>query len=398
MLNNANRKKIEDNQILIFGIGYVGLATGLSLSEKNEVHFFDVDEKKINVINAGRSPISEIELSNRIKECSVNIKASTFSKAVILNADYIFLALPTNFDITLNNFDTSIIETVLKQIDDCRPSATIVLKSTVPIGFTSKMQKKYPYLRLVFVPEFLREGISMSDTINPSRLVVGSFDKKNDHLINLLLSVSVNHPPVYLCSSAEAEAIKIFSNTYLASRVAIFNEIDSFCLQNDLDAKSVINGISADPRIGNMYNNPSFGYGGYCLPKDTLQAMASINSSEFSVINSIHESNKNRINILAKEILKKAPKIVGIYKPVMKAGSDNFRESTSIALGKKLSSEGLEVVIYEPIIYKSEHEGMRVISELSEFTINCDLILANRIIDPLFDEKILFTRDIYHVE
>ena len=307
------------------------------------------------------------------------------------------MALPTNFDETTNGFDTTIIEEVLENLSDQNTTAMIILKSTIPIGFTQKMQKRHKNLRLVFVPEFLREGSSVADTKNPSRIVIGDNGEPNNSLIEMLVSVCSEQPPVFVCGSTEAEAIKIFSNTYLACRVAFFNEIDSFCLTNGLNAGQVISGMGADQRIGAQYNNPSFGYGGYCLPKDTLQAISSLGSKEYSVINSIHTSNQNRLDILAEEICKKEPKVVGVYKPVMKAGSDNFRESSSIALAKKLQKGGIKVIIFEPILEGPEFQGIEIRSEFSDFFDECDVILANRLTEKELKSADFFTRDIYHV-
>lgn len=390
--------KQEPEKLLVFGIGYVGLATGIALSSSHIVHFIDIDPVKIDKINCGICPVEESSLSREMLKNRKMISASEIERIHVTDFDCAYLALPTNFCQVEKKFDTSSIEDVLAQLEQAQYRNPIVIKSTVPVGFTARMEKEYSSLNISFIPEFLREGQSLADTFSPSRVVVGSNGGDVDKIVERTMSIVQNSASLIICGTNEAETIKIFSNTFLACRVALFNEFDTYCLQNGINATVVISGISEDPRIGQYYNNPSFGYGGYCLPKDTQQAQAMVNSSKFNIINNIELSNKNRIKVMAETILaEKTPRCVGLYRPVMKQGSDNLRHSSAIQLGKILSDNGVKVIVYEPSIIENNLHGWEVVNDQSVFTDSCDCIAANRISSDLEIDPKIFSRDIYHV-
>ena len=383
-------------KVLVVGAGYVGTSIAVLLSQKLEVLVVDKDPERIKKLNNNESPISDKLINQFLKDNNLNLKARININKSINNYDIAILALPTNYNSETNYFDTSIIESVISDIYKFNSNIPIIIKSTVPIGFTEKMQKKYLTKNIIFSPEFLREGQALKDNLYPSRIVVGDKDKIGDLFGNLLAQFAKNNPEVLLMESSEAEAVKLFANTYLATRVTFFNELDSFCLNQNLDTKSVIKGISRDPRIGDGYNNPSFGYGGYCLPKDTKQLLANFEGIPQGIFSAVVDGNSKRKNFIADKVLLTNPKTVGIYRLTMKEGSDNFRESAIFDVIKIIQSKGVNIVIYEPLINDKEFEGLVINNSLEEFKLNSELILANRMHEDIDDvSKKVFTRDIF---
>lgn len=385
------------NRVLVFGAGYVGLSSAVLLSQYINVTVVDIDKKKIKLLKENISPISDSLIQEFLdrKKLSLSFESEVGD---ISDKDIIILALPTNFNDKLNAFDTSILENTIKQISNHSKKLTIIIKSTVPVGFSNKMQKKYPCLQIIFMPEFLREGSAIEDNINPDRLILSSEKLIDNKIIELLLKVVKNEPSIIYMSTAEAEASKLFSNTYLAARVSFFNELDSFCLDNKLNTKNVISGVSSDKRIGNGYNNPSFGYGGYCLPKDTKQLLSNFKSTPQNIFSSIIESNITRKKFLAKKILQSNAKKIGVYKLVMKEGSDNFRESAILDLLKILKKSNHEIFIYEPLIHEEELMGCKVIESLDNFINESDIIISNRIDKDISHATYkVFSRDVFGV-
>ena len=391
--------------ILVIGMGFVGYSNAIFFAEnkKNNVFVYDIDPKKYQIIKSGKSPIkdNEIEKLLRTKKIELNFLESLDNIPKEIN--FIIIAVPTDFDEELNSFNTQIIETILNQVEDFSRENTskplIIIRSTVNIGFTDKTQETYRDLRIVLAPEFLREGKALYDNKNPSRIVLGG-DRKLSSEFDLLLreSVSAKDIQTIFTSYIEAEAIKLFSNAYLAMRVSFFNELDSFSLSKKLSSKNIIEGISSDPRIGNYYNNPSFGFGGYCLPKDTSQLEVSLKKVPNKIISSINKANEIRKKYIVDLVLKKSPKLIGIYRLIMKSGSDNFRDSASISLIDILKEEKANIIIFEPKIDADTFMGFSVVNNLESFMEECDIVLANRkdeiIKDSQFQNKI-FTRDIF---
>ena len=384
-------------KIVIVGLGYVGLSNAVLLAQHNEVVGVDICEQRVDALNARSSPIIDEKLSEYLIKKKLNLSASTDLESSVKKAQYVIVSTPTNYDEKTNCFDTSSVETVLSKIIVSEPSTCIIIKSTVPVGFTENVRKRLKTSSILFSPEFLREGTALSDNLYPSRIVVGEKSKRAERFANLLVQGALKkNIDVLFTGAREAEAIKLFSNTYLAMRVAFFHELDSYALAGDMDTREIINGICSDPRIGDYYNNPSFGYGGYCLPKDTKQLLANYDSVPQNIIRAIVDANSTRKDFLAEKIINKKPKIVGVYRLVMKSGSDNFRHSSIQGIMKRIKAQGIEVVVYEPQLKRSEFFNSRVETDLNSFISSCDIIIANRIVPDLKKvKKKVFTRDLF---
>lgn len=383
-------------KITVVGSGYVGLSNALLFAQSHQVTCLDIDESRIKLINNKKSPIVDDYIEEYLKK-KIHLLATLDKDTAYHEAEYIIIATPTNYDEASNYFDTSSIEQVLADLNKCRSNAIIIIKSTIPVGFTAKMQDLYPSLKIVFSPEFLREGKALFDNLYPSRIVVGDKSEAGQKIGTLFKTACLKeNVDVLLMDSTEAEAVKLFSNTYLAMRVAYFNELDSYCALRNLNTKDIIQAVGLDPRIGSHYNNPSFGYGGYCLPKDTKQLLANYQDVPQSLISAIIQSNATRKDFIAEQILVKQPKRVGIYRLVMKAGSDNFRQSAIQGIMKRLKAKGIEVVIYEPVLQDKTFFNSVVIDDLNEFKKISDVIVANRVVADLEDviDKV-FTRDLF---
>ena len=382
-------------KIVVFGAGYVGSSLSVLLAEHFQVILVDTDQAKVKKIAQKEAPVDEPLLQEFLRERKLNLLATTSFEEHLANTDLVILALPTNYDEKTNFFDTSILEQVLAELSESNTKATVVIKSTIPIGFTDKVSKVFPNLSIVFVPEFLREGHAIADNQNPSRIAMGALEEKASAIADVFLKIAINSPEVLYMSSTEAEAVKLFANTYLATRVSFFNELDSFALDHQLSAKNIIDGISSDPRIGKGYNNPSFGYGGYCLPKDTKQLLANFGSIPQGLFRAVVESNGLRKAFIASKILQNKPKQVGIFRLVMKKGSDNFRESAIFSVMELLEKAGKALLVYEPLLSKTD-TAFALTHDLEHFKSSCDLILANRMDDALVSvaDKV-FTRDLY---
>jgi UDPglucose 6-dehydrogenase len=387
----------KELKITVVGLGYVGLSMAVLLAQKHNVTALDLNRDRVDSINKKISTIVDADISEFLKKPSINIEATCNQQTAYDSADFIIVATPTDYDPETNKFDTSSVESVIKEALEYNSTATIVIKSTVPIGFTNSMNNKISDERIIFSPEFLREGMALHDNLFPSRLVVGGENDSCKAFANLLVeSAKKKNIQVLYMSSTEAEAVKLFANTYLAMRVAYFNELDSYALVNNLNSKNIILGMSFDDRIGNFYNNPSFGYGGYCLPKDTKQLLSNFRETPQKIIQAIVESNKTRFNFLADMILKKNPKVVGIYRLVMKQGSDNYRFSAIHEIMSILDNNRVEMIIYEPTLQSSHYEKYQVVNELSNFKSKSDLVIANRRSDELDDiASKIFSRDVF---
>jgi len=386
-------------KIAVVGTGYVGLSNAVLLAQKYEVKAVDIIQEKIVKINNHISPIEDKEIEEFLKNKSLNLSATTDLKSAVVDADYVFIATPTDYDPQTNYFNTSSVDAVLEQVSKINPNALIVIKSTIPVGYTaSKVANGFP--NLVFVPEFLREGKALYDNLYPSRIVVGEKSQRAQELANLLTDCAFKKQiPVLFTDSTEAEAIKLFSNTYLATRVAFFNELDSYGLAKGLNSKDIIEGVTLDPRIGHFYCNPSFGYGGYCLPKDTKQLLANFKDVPENMIRAVVEANRTRKDFITQLILDKKPKAVGVYRLIMKSGSDNFRASAIQGIMKRLDKQGIKLYLYEPKLSKSEFYSAEVISDLKHFKEKSDVIICNRWDKALDDVKQkVFTRDLFHID
>lgn len=389
-------------KIAVAGTGYVGLSIAVLLSQNHEVYAIDIVKEKVNMINNHKSPIADKEIEEYLATKSLSLTALTDGRKAYANADLVVIAVPTNYDSDKNYFDTSAVETVIEEVLAVNPQAVMVIKSTVPVGYTESVCEKYSCNNILFSPEFLREGFALYDNLYPSRIIVGAFEdetsRKNAKLFADLLAEGAlkENVEIRFMKPTEAEAVKLFANTYLALRVSYFNELDTYAMMRGLDTKAIIDGVCLDPRIGNHYNNPSFGYGGYCLPKDTKQLLANYESVPQNIITAIVEANRTRKNFIADQIMKKAPKTVGVYRLTMKSGSDNFRQSSIQGVIKRISAMGVDVVIYEPALKEDTFYNNRVIRDLEEFKKISDIIISNRYDKALSDvsDKI-YSRDLY---
>ncbi|MBW3086720.1 UDP-glucose 6-dehydrogenase [Austwickia sp. TVS 96-490-7B] len=384
-------------KIAVAGLGYVGLANAVILAQHHDVVAVDIDAHRVAMVNERRSPLADVELEDYLQHRELRLRATTDAHDAFQGADYVLIATPTNYDEKLNFFDTSSVDSVLAQIEQIDSRAIAVIKSTIPVGYTRGARERFSGLRIMFSPEFLREGRALYDNLHPSRIIIGGTGPEAEKLAALFAQGSVDpDTPIVLTGSTEAEAIKLFANTYLAMRVSYFNELDTYAVTHDLDTKRIIEGVGLDPRIGSHYNNPSFGYGGYCLPKDTKQLLANYDKVPQTLIRAIVDSNTTRKDFIAADILSREPRTVGIYRLTMKTGADNFRSSSIQGIMKRIKAKGIPVIVYEPTYSGTEFFHSEVVRDLDDFTTRSDVIVANRWHDDLADvrEKV-YTRDLF---
>ena len=387
-------------KITVVGIGYVGVSNAVMLAQHNDVTAYDIDAEKAELLNNRISPVIDPDIDHYLQNKPLRLKATVDNAEAYADADFVIVATPTNYDIETNYFDVSSVVRVLKEVREFNQTATIVIKSTIPVGYTQSVRQELGDERIFFCPEFLREGKALHDNLYPSRIVVGSHSPEAHHFAALLQAAAIKTDiPVLFTGPGEAEAIKLFANTYLAMRVAYFNELDSYAISHGIQTREIIDGISLDPRIGKHYNNPSFGYGGYCLPKDTKQLLANFHEVPQNLIRAIVDANSTRKDFIAADILSRQPSVVGVYLLAMKAGSDNFRESSIQGIMERIKAQDIPVIIYEPNFSGTQYSGSEVVSDLSEFKRRADVILANRYTTELDDVKSkIYTRDVYGID